>query len=159
MEEIHIQLLKDLDEKAFSEAAEAYANAFNNAGVGETWGKEKTEKYFQYNLECQPDLFFVATENNHVIGGIMGEVRRLNNQYLFVNDLFVDPVHQGKGIATKLMKHLLTTVKEKYPETDGVDTLADGNKPFPMEWYNKLGMQETGWTHISGPLDKVLEAL
>jgi len=78
---------------------------------------------------------------------------------LFITDLFVDPERQGKGIAKKLLIKLLETVREKYPESQKVDTLADGTKPFPIGWYNRLGMNKTGWTHISGTIQEILANL
>lgn len=156
---MEIKLLKDLDKHALVQGASAYAAAFNEAGVGENWEQEPTEKYFEYCLQRQNDLFFVAIFEDKVVGGIMGEIRRLSTEFLFITDLFVNPQFQGKGIAKQLFVKLLKTVKNNYPESKTVDTLADSTKPFPIGWYDKLGMHTTGWTHISGTIQEALTKL
>lgn len=153
---IQIQLLKHAGSRVLSEGATAYANAFNNAGVGENWEQEATEKYFMYCLKRQEDLVFVVLINGKVVGGVMGEIRRLSSEYLFITDLFVDPKYQGKGIAKELLKKLFQATKQRYPDVETVDTLADSTKVFPIGWYDRLGMHTTGWTHISGSFKEVL---
>jgi len=78
---MEIKLLKNLDRKLLIQGASSYATAFNRAGVGENWEQEQTEKYFEFCLKRQDDLFFVAILDDKVVGGIMGEIQRLSTEF------------------------------------------------------------------------------
>src|SRR3989344_1007089 len=56
------------------------------------------------------ELFFVAVNNNRIIGYIAGEI--LNGKIVYLNCLAVESNERGKGIGTKLMTEFMKTVKD-----------------------------------------------
>lgn len=152
--------VKLLSKKNVAETAGVYRLAFKKADVGERWDQASAEKYIQHCLEKQPDLFFVAISEEEIIGGVAGEIKPWwDGIHLAETELFVHPNHQGKGVAKMLLAKVLEEAIKKY-NIQSFEGIADGKRhKFPMEWYKRIGFEESGWVHIWGSPKEMLSKL
>lgn len=151
--------IRKIQEKDIESTAKVYAEAFNFANPEEHWTQESAENSVKYWLELRPDLFFVTTIDDEVVGGIVGEIRTYCGEIALVEvELFVSPQHHKKGIAKKLFKAVLTEAKLKYKIT-GVGAIANSEVDFPMGWYERLGFKQTKWVYIEGKAEELLRNL
>ncbi|MFJ8234883.1 GNAT family N-acetyltransferase [Ureibacillus sp. NPDC094379] len=124
-----------------------------NAGF--TPEEAATEAAFRERIENIPDTFFVAVEDGQVVGLINGPI--VNVRYIS-DDLFetvppnprfgghqtvlgvaVAPEQQGKGIASKLLKHLEDGARKAKRETVTLTCRAE-----LISFYEKLGYKNEG---------------
>ncbi|SDC19742.1 diaminobutyrate acetyltransferase [Pelagirhabdus alkalitolerans] len=70
---------------------------------------------YKYIMMCQyfKETCVVAKDNQNVLGFITGFIPPENPNTVFVWQISVDPNHSGKGIASKLLKQLVSQVKSK----------------------------------------------
>ncbi len=151
--------LRLLGEKDIPRVAEIYAVSFLRANVGEEWTPDKAEEFIRYWFHRQPDLFFVAVDNEKVVGGFVAAIKPWwNGNHLVDGEIFVDPDYQSKGIVKSLLKEGIEKARDKYNAVE-MEGIADGKNNFPMPWYKKLGLQESRWKFISGEIEVILKNL
>jgi len=148
-----------INEEDLPQVSSIYAEAFNGADVGEKWIQEKAEKFMKYWFERQSDLFFVATYEGQIVGGIVADILPWwDGPHLVDGELFVRPELQKQGIGQRLFETLLEEAIKKYQIVE-IDGLAYKQHKFPLEWYKKIGFKETDLIHIYGNPQEVLENL
>jgi len=154
--EIKIRLIEESD---IPEIARVYADSFNRAGIGERWSKENSEAFINYCYHRQPDLFFVASVKDKLVGGIVAFIKPwVEGLDLVETDMFVDPEFQGQGVAISLMKALLKKGIDKY-KIERFAGIANGVKDFPMKWYKAIGLNPTDWVYAEGGAREILAKL
>ncbi len=148
-----------INENDISSVAKIYAKAFNKVAPDEDWTQQSAEDLMKYLFKKQADLFFIAQIDDKIVGGAVAIVKPLwNGNNLVESELFVDPDYWKNGIGTKLLKKFLTEAIEKYNVVD-LHGIADGRTDFPMKWYSKIGLNETGWLHVEGDAREILKNL
>jgi len=153
---VRIRVLKRCE---IPKAAAVYALAWRKANVGEEWTGATAEKFFEYFLRRQRDLFFVAVYKGKVVGGIVGDiVPWWDGPHLSDTEIFVHPKFQRRGIARLLLLAILKKAIRKY-QINTLEGFADVKSRFPLEWYNRIGWERTRWVHIAGDPKKMLEKL
>lgn len=154
---VNLRLAKTEDLQTLSEV---YVVAYNVLNIGEKWTESKAYELIKYLFEDQPDLFFVATVDEKVVGGIVATVRPWwDGNHLIEGEIFIHPDFQKKGIGVKLIKQLFTTAKEEYHVVSW-DTFTHRVHKNPLAWYKQLGFEEIKhWVMITGNIDKVLKTI
>lgn len=153
---VEVKLLKHSE---IPEAAVVYAEAWKKANVGEKWTSVAAKKFFEYFFRRQKALFFVASCEGKVVGGVVGEiVPWWDGAHLSNTELFVHPKFQNRGIAKLLLRATLRKAIRKYKIT-AFEGIADNQSEFPMRWYNRIGLKRTRWTHVSGDPKEMLRKL
>lgn len=148
-----------IEERDLPRASEIYTQSFDKANVGEQWTPETAEKFMRYWFERQPDLFFVAIDEEKIVGGVVAGIKPWwNGNHLVDGELFVDPSFQRKGIARNLLKEVIRRGIEKYNIVEFEGT-ADGEADYPIRWYERLGIRRNRWAYISGNAAEILENL
>ena len=153
----HYFLIKD---SQLQEIGRVYAECFNSADIGEHWSEEAATEFLTYLYKIQPDMFYVATLDQKIVGGIAGIIKPwCDGKHIHEIELFVHPDHQKRGVASSLTRELLQTALEKYQITE-FEGIADGNlHDFPLSWYKRLGAAPTGLIHIAGKPIEMLTKL
>ena len=75
------------------------------------------QKYHQHlieELKKVPDLSFVASVNDRVVGYVQAE---LPGDNAVLEDIAVNREYQGKGVGTRLLQEALSTLKQKGGKT------------------------------------------
>jgi len=153
---MNIRLAKKDD---VSQITEVYMRAFNSANVGEKWTFEKSQEFMDFWLKIQPDLFFVAESNNKICGGAVGLIKPFwDGNYLTETELFVDPDFQKQGVGKNILKKLISEALNKY-KIKSFDGLAYKNQKFPLEWYRKIGLEESKLVYLEGDPKEILDNL
>ena len=68
------------------------------------WGKEAAESYLTDFFEHKKFVGYVAEEGNIIVGGLFAHEKIWwNNSEVFIEEMFVVPEKQGKGIGTALL--------------------------------------------------------
>jgi N-acetylglutamate synthase-like GNAT family acetyltransferase len=92
-------------------------------------------------LKIQPDYFFVAEEDNEILGMIRG---CYDGSRALIHQLIISKDARGKGVGTKLLKAIAKEFKK-----DGAKTISAASTQKTIEFYKKYGFQETGVTLMS----------
>lgn len=120
--------------------AALFAESFTTADPEKPWDQEHAFKYLEYWLRKQPDMFYVATQDGELAGGMVVNIKpwrtgiRCNDGVLFVGIKF-----QRKGIGKMLFKKVISEAQNKY-HAEIFEGITFAGKEFPMDWYNRLGI-------------------
>jgi GNAT superfamily N-acetyltransferase len=105
-------------------------------------------------------LVFIAECDKDLAGAAMVGARPWwDGNHLFDGEFFVDPAHQRKGIAKKLLRQLIETANQKYAPVFW-DTWTFRSEEFPLGWYKRVGFKEIEeWIMIRADVKKLLASL
>jgi ribosomal protein S18 acetylase RimI-like enzyme len=87
-------------------------------------------------LARDPDLFFVAEEDSHIISVVMGSY---DGRRGWINHLAVDPDYQGRKIGQKMIEEL--EKRFKHEGCDKVNLLIELSNGEVEHFYEKQGYQ------------------
>ncbi len=148
---------------AIPQLAQAYADHYNNAGLGEHWTTEEVEAMLHWQLgQSLGRYFFVKwakdleSNKEFPIGFFCAYTKPYQSgQMIWDGELFVLPEYRKFGIGTELTQALFTVAK-----SSGVDffeslTYEDKNG-YPMKFWQKLGVDRDDLIHIYGETEKIL---
>ncbi len=140
--------------------AKVYVEVYRVFDVGEKWTQDSAYKLLDYWLIRQPDLAFVAEEDDSLIGAFFVGVKPWwDGNHLVEGEIFVDPAHQAQGVGKKLLKIVLGKALEKYQVTFW-DTITFRRFDFPLNWYKKIGMEEVlEWVLVNGDVKSIMKSL
>src|SRR5277367_1381024 len=131
-----------------------------------------TENWLQ-DFHNKPDRFYMCCAkkpSGEIMG--MGCIARLSPDYIFlkgpegdyrITNVLVDPNHLGKGIATKMVSHLINEASKRGSKT--VNLQVDGENNSAIKVYHSLGFKDavdpwgqlprtTGWRYMEAPVQE-----
>jgi len=154
---LKIRLAKKED---LNNLAKIYKKAYSALQINEKWTTKKAKKLLTYWIEKQPDLFFVAENENKLVGAFVSGIKPWwDGNHLFDGEIFVDPKYQKEGIGTQLLITLFTKAIKKY-NANTFEASTFSNIKFPLKWYNSIGIKSNKeLIFISGNLKKVLKKI
>lgn len=137
MEEIILVRKEDIPQ-----IAQVYVKAFGKTHH-ENWTRENAEKLLYYWYNRHPDLFFVAKNDNIIVGAItMGIKPWWDGMRLQDGELFIDPKYQKQGIGKLLLLRVLEEAIDKY-QTSTLEGITFSGNSFPQNWYEKIGLKKS----------------
>ncbi len=86
--------------------------------------------------------YYVADENETVVGSLMTTYEWSdwrNGTVLWIQSVYIDKGHRGKGIYKKMYEHIQQIVK-KSPDLRGIRLYVDKTNESAQRVYEKLGM-------------------
>ena len=134
--------IRELKEKDISACADILMAVYNNELWQCRWTKETAEAYLTDFFVHKKFVGYVAEENDAVIGALFAHEKIWwNNSEVFIEEMFVTPVKQGRGIGTALLSET-----EKYIREKGlaVITLTTNRYTPAPKFYGKNGFSECG---------------
>lgn len=134
--------------------AKIYADSFRSMHPQERWSTESAARFLTTCFQRQPDLAFLATMDEEIVGGFLAAIRPWwDGNHLVDGELFVSPTKQRQGIGASLMRILLTTAKERY-QAVVMEAITFRTEEFPLSWYQKVGFHIVDdMVIISGKID------
>lgn len=142
------------------ELGAVYVRAFEDPDLKEAWTIASAEALLLDWHKRQPDLAFVVEFDHKLVGAFIVGVRPWwDGNHLVDGELFIEPEHQGRGLASELIRQTLICAKEKYSPVLW-ETYTFRNQDFPLKWYKKLGFEEIeDWVMIRADLSQILKSL
>ena len=143
-------------EKDIKELAQIYAKIWNK--LGEKWDKTSSKALMKDFFKFKPDLIFKAEIEGKIVGGSMAKVKQWPGTRLSDTELFVLPKFRNQKVGKKLLEKLISEGVKKY-HVKVFEGITDGRKEYPLKWYKKIGLKQTGYVHIEGNTQEILKNL
>jgi predicted N-acetyltransferase YhbS len=151
--------IKLMTEENIPEAAKIYADVFNQTYPDENWTVGSAKDLLNYFYKTQPDLFLLATDEGKVIGCVAGIIKPWWNGLSFSDgELFVKLEYQNQKVGKQLLREVIKRAVDRY-KISGIQGLTDGRTRFPLSWYKRVGLRESGYVHIEGEAQEILDNL
>lgn len=152
--------IRPVEDKDIEKLADIYVATYEHFDVGERWSRESAADLLRYWLKRQPDLAFLAEEDNNIVGAFFAAVKPWwDGAHLVDGELFTSPELQKRGIGSELSMRMFEEAIEKHGAKVW-DTYTFRNSDHPLSWYKSLGFQEIEeWVMISGSLEEALKKL
>lgn len=116
---------------------------YNNNVLSEGWTIESSNAICEFYFRLNPDLFFVAKNEDEVVGFTFSFVKPwADGNQLMVEELSVKESYRNQKIASKLLKTLVKSAKQKYNITCVNGTTYNGENKMPYSWYERIGFKK-----------------
>ena len=120
--------------------AEILMAVYNNSLWQCRWEMETAKAYLQDYADAAKFIGYVAEDEQHVIGAIFAHKKIWwNNSEVFIDEMFVYPEMQGRGVGTALLSTLEGYVQER--GMAGFTLTTNRYAPAP-QFYKKNGFVE-----------------
>lgn len=124
----------------FEEGMEVYCSAFSNEPWNEQFDDlEPIRKYFESYFQYSCSFGFCAKWENQLIGVGMGHIHpTIQGVRYYLDDFFIHPQYQGKGVGSKLLNYIEAKCRENNIETIVLHTLRES---ISEDFYKKHGFK------------------
>ncbi len=134
--------IRELKENDIPACADILMAVYNNELWQCRWTKETAESYLTDFFEHKKFVGYAAEEENVLIGALFAHEKIWwNNSEVFIEEMFVAPEKQGKGIGTALLREVEKHIEEK--GLAGITLTTNRYVPAP-KFYEKNGFSECG---------------
>lgn len=135
-------LIRKMENKDIAGCAEILCAVYNNELWMCRWNKETAIEYLNDFFDNKKFVGYVAEENGNLIAGLFAHEKIWwNNSEVFIEEMFVNPEYQGKGIGTSLLLEVEKYIKEK--GLAGI-TLSTNKYAPASKFYEKNGFTVCG---------------
>lgn len=124
----------------FEEGMEIYCSAFSHEPWNEQFDDlEPIRKYFERYFQYSCSFGFCAKWENQLISVGMGHIHpTIQGVRYYLDDFFIHPQYQGKGIGSKLLNYIEGKCRENNIETIVLHTLRES---ISEDFYKKQGFK------------------
>ena len=141
-------MIKLINIEHLARYGEIYANAFSGPPWNDPWTQKNAEVHVREIMESKQSYGLEYVIDGQVAGFILGTSMLFHYGRTFeINDLAVDPVFQGKGIATELLEKCIADVKDQ--GMVGVNLITAGEGILP-DFYEKHGFKKENRVILMG---------
>ena len=135
--------IKLAEKKDLLQCASILKNIYNNNVLREGWTEDSSNAICEFYFKINPDLFFVAKDREEVVGFTFSYIKPwADGNQLMVEELSVVESYRNQKIASKLLKTLVKTAKQKYDITCVNGTTYNGENKMPFSWYERIGFNK-----------------
>lgn len=115
------------------------------------WGQNyfRTEEQWRYTLQKSMHIAYIRSADGDLIA--FGRILEDGQMCMFY-DICVHTEHQGEGLGSLLMNHLINKIKDKNYVSIGLFAW-ERNKSVP-QFYSKLGFEESRGMELKGYMRK-----
>lgn len=154
MIEIKLAYKEDL-----TQCANILREIYNNNILNEGWTIESSNAICEFYFKLNPDLYFVAKNNDEVVGFTFSYIKPwADGNQLMIEELSVKESYRQQKIASRLLKTLVETAKQKYNITCVNGTTYNGENKMPYSWYERIGFKKVADLFlIEGATDNILK--
>lgn len=129
--------IREMNFNDISTCADILCSVYNNELWMCRWDKETAVEYLNDFFESKKFVGYVAEDEGGIIAGIFAHEKVWwNNSEVFVEEMFVNPDRQGKGIGTALLNKVEEYVKDN--KLAGITLSTNKYAPAP-KFYEKNG--------------------
>lgn len=133
-------LIRKMEGKDIAECADILCLVYNNEMWMCRWEKETAVEYLNDFFCNNKFVGYVAEEAGTLIAGLFAHEKVWwNNSEVFIEEMFVNPKYQGKGVGTALLSEVEGYIKEK--GLAGITLSTNKYAPAPR-FYEKNGFTD-----------------
>lgn len=131
--------IRVLEEKDIESCADILCSVYNNELWMCRWSRETAIEYLRDFFDMKKFVGYVAEEDKKVVAALFAHEKVWwNNSEVFIEEMFVNPEYQGKGIGTALLLEVEKYIKEK--SLAGITLSTNKYAPAP-KFYSKNGFE------------------
>ena len=135
--------IKLAEKKDLLQCSRILKNIYNNNVLSEGWTEESSNAICEFYFKINPDLFFVEKDREEVVGFTFSYIKPwADGNQLMAEELSVVESYRNQKIASKLLKTLVQTAKQKYDITCVNGTTYNGENKMPFSWYERIGFNK-----------------
>lgn len=135
--------IKLAEKNDLPQCAEILRDIYNNNVLSEGWTIESSNAICKFYFKLNPDLFFVAKNEDEVVGFTFSYIKPwADGNQLMAEELSVKESYRKQKIASKLLKTLVEAAKQKYNITCVNGTTYNGENKMPYSWYERIGFKK-----------------
>ena len=135
--------IKLAEKKDLTQCADILREIYNNNVLNEGWTIESSNAICEFYFKLNPDLFFVAKNNDEVVGFTFSYIKPwADGNQLMAEELSVKESYRKQKIASKLLKSVVEAAKQKYNITCVNGTTYNGENKMPYSWYERIGFKK-----------------
>lgn len=135
--------IKLAEKKDLSQCADILRDIYNNNVLNEGWTVESSNAICEFYFKLNPDLFFVAKNEDEVVGFTFSFIKPwADGNQLMLEEISVKESFRNRKIASKLLKTLIETAKLKYNIIFVNATTYNGENGMPYSWYERIGFKK-----------------
>lgn len=120
-----------------------YTGIFPNAFIENVLGEWWSEASFQRSIPNAAVCNLVAEQDGQIVGTLMGTVNPRDEEQVHLFRLYIHPDHFGQGLGKQLWQAYL---QQLAPDVKRVDLEVEPQNARAIQFYTRLGFQETGVT-------------
>lgn len=137
-----MMLIRPMIESDLSACADILCSVYNNDLWQCRWEKSTAEAYLSDIFHMAKFAGFVIEEAGVILGGIFAREKVWwNNSEIYVEEMFIRPDRQGKGLGSMLLRQVEDYVREK--GLAGITLSTNRYAPAPA-FYRKNGFVDCG---------------
>ncbi len=133
--------IRQMKKADLTEVALLYKDVYDKVDIGENWDESSAYELMSYWFTKQPDMCFVATVDDVIVGGFVAGIKPWwDGNHLVDGELFVDFNYQRQKIGNHLLQACIDKALEKYKITN-LDAVTFSKNGFPLSLYKKMGFK------------------
>ncbi|MBD3247119.1 GNAT family N-acetyltransferase [Candidatus Pacearchaeota archaeon] len=134
--------IRKATKKDVKEVVGLFRKEYAKPPYNEKWPKKAAQKY----VGGKSEYFFVAVENNEIVGFIQGNIYSWYDGLRgHINEIVVDSKYQGKGIGKGLLNFIIKEFKKRKVKTLA---LSAKKKAKALDIYKKLKFKDEGYISL-----------
>lgn len=131
------------EKKDLQQCADILMDIYNNNVLNEGWTNQSSNAICEFYFKLNPDLFFVAKNEDEVVGFTFSFIKPwADGNQLMLEEISVKESYRNQKIASKLLKTLVETAKQKNNITSVNATTYNGENEMPYSWYERIGFKK-----------------
>ena len=129
-------IIRELTEFDLDVCVELLITVYNSKPWDELWTKNTAKRYLQEFIHRKRSFGFVYVDKSTIVGALFGVERTFwSGDEVYVDEFYVHPQYQQKGVGKEMMMHLEQYCQKK--ELEAITLVTDKNVPA-YHFYQKM---------------------
>lgn len=129
-----------IEDEHVSELAQALVLAYGENPWNEIWTMEQARKSILYTISGSGSRGYAVLEDGKAVGALMGKIQLYRDYEFFINQIYVHPAFQGRGLARKMLSHAAAALSR-----EGITGIELITIPYDRGFYEACGYQACDW--------------
>lgn len=134
----------EIRDEYIEELSEALIMAYGRKPWSETWTPGQAKKSIQYTASGPASRGYAVLEDGKAVGALIGQIQLYRTYEFFINQIYVHPEYQGRGLAKKMLLHAARELSK-----EGITGIELITIPYDREFYEACGYEATNWLCMS----------
>ena len=126
------------------ELSDALILAYGGKPWNETWTMKQAAESIKYTASGPASRGYAILEDGKAVGALIGQVQLYRTYEFFINQIYVHPEYQGRGLAKKMLVHAAGELSR-----EGITGIELITIPYDRGFYEACGYKATNWLCMS----------